>query len=159
MHVPGYQLLPTLSRRSSCMIVNVQRVSTLLLKEKSAQVRDGRFGIFFSNMSFKMWPSRHTPEPDDVEDRLLENEKGDEFSLPPFNDTAFHKTRQATRWWTWVLQGAIFCSSLTLFVLSRYSEPSDAACTRKLFAYCSSPPQRNRSDFRADSSQPPPSKL
>jgi hypothetical protein len=153
--VPGYQVVPTLNRR---MIAKVQRVSTLLLKENSARVRDGRFGMLFSNMSFKMWPSRHTPEPDDVEDRLLENEKGDEFSLPPFNDPDFPKARQATRWWTWVLQGAIFCSSLTLFILSRYREPSDAECTRKLFAYCSSPPQQIRHGFRANSFQHPPSK-
>jgi hypothetical protein len=84
-----------------------------------------------------MWPSRHVPEPDDVEDRLLENEKGDEFFLPELNDADFQKSKQRNLWWTWVLQGAIFFSSLTLFVFSRYSEPSDAACTRKLFAYCS----------------------
>jgi hypothetical protein len=76
-------------------------------------------------------------EPGDVEECLLDNEKEDEFFLPKSNDPEFPKSRQHNYWWAWVLQSVIFLSSLTLFILSRVGEPSDAACTRKLFAYCS----------------------
>ncbi|KAJ4291137.1 hypothetical protein N0V90_010335 [Kalmusia sp. IMI 367209] len=66
-------------------------------------------------------------ERDDVEEGLLENEKEDEFFLPKANDSNFPQSRKRYRWWSWVLQFAIFLCSLTLFILSRYTEPSDAA--------------------------------
>jgi hypothetical protein len=81
--------------------------------------------------------SQQANEPDDVEECLLEDEKEDEFFLSRSNEPDSTRSRQRHYWWIWVLQGVIFLISLTLFVLSRVGEPSDAACTRKLFAYCS----------------------
>lgn len=80
--------------------------------------------------------SRPATEADDIEDGLLENEKEDDSFLPKPNDPNYPKHRQRHRWWTWALQLAIFLCSLTLFTLSRYTEPSDAACTAKLSTYC-----------------------
>lgn len=67
---------------------------------------------------------------DDSEDRLLEDEKNGEIFIPRPRRTLFN------RWWSWFLQAVAFTCSLTLFILSRYQEPSDAACTRKLNTWC-----------------------
>jgi len=78
-----------------------------------------------------------------MEDGLLENEKGDEYFVSKPNNPNLH------RWWIWVLQSAIFLCSLTLLILSQYSESPDAACTRKLSTYCSSSPQLTSERERA----------
>ncbi|KAH7398371.1 hypothetical protein BKA66DRAFT_201242 [Pyrenochaeta sp. MPI-SDFR-AT-0127] len=65
---------------------------------------------------------------DDSEDGLLEDEKRGEIFIP-------RRTPKRTifnRWWGWFLQALAFTCSLTLFILSQYREPSDAACTRKI---------------------------
>jgi hypothetical protein len=85
--------------------------------------------------------SQQETEPDDAEDGLLDNEKGDEFFFHKPSDSISPRKRQWRSWWSWLLQVAVFLCSLTLFILSRYSEPSDAACTRKLSTYCSSSPE------------------
>jgi hypothetical protein len=85
----------------------------------------------------EMMYTRHANEPEDLEERLLENEKEDESFLPRSNEPNSPKSRQCHYWWTWVLQAIIFLISLILFILSQVGEPSDAACTQKLFAYCS----------------------
>ena len=110
--------------------------------------------------------SQQATEPDDAEDGLLENEKTDEIFLHKPNDSKLPRNRQRRSWWSWVLQFAVFLCSLTLFILSRYSEPSDVACTRKLSTYCSSTPESSPKKERvgknthswANSSQHRPSK-
>lgn len=72
-------------------------------------------------------------ERDDSEDGLLKTEKRGEN----FTHRRTHKRTLLKYWWSWILQALAFTCSLTLFILSQYKEPSDAACTRKLHTWCS----------------------
>jgi hypothetical protein len=72
-----------------------------------------------------------------VEEGLLKSEKLDTEVISRRKPTIDEPKRDFLRnTWSWTLQAALLTCSFTLFVLSRYREPSDAECTRKLFPYC-----------------------
>ena len=80
-----------------------------------------------------MTNSYSSSERDDSGDGLLEDEKRGEIFIPRRTP----KRTLLNHWWSWFLQALAFTCSLTLFILSQYQEPSDAACTRKLHTWCS----------------------
>ncbi|RAL00024.1 oxidase ustYa family protein [Aspergillus ibericus CBS 121593] len=83
-----------------------------------------------------MWYGRRRPEASELEETeegLLQSEKLDR-ALKSKTD---QKDKSCTQRliWGWVLQSVMLVGSLTLLILSWYGEPSEVACTRKMFPY------------------------
>jgi hypothetical protein len=79
------------------------------------------------------------PELDEVEQGLLQSNKIDEGLILKTNLSTERRRRGCLGLdWSWIVQTFMLLCSSTLFLLAWYGEPSDAACTRKLFPYCKS---------------------